>query len=260
MTENTFIDVHAHLQDKRFRGDVETCIQNALDAKVTRIINAGSSLLDSKKVFELAQAHDPCYGVVGVHPHDAKNFKNEHMDSFKEMVKNPKILGIGEIGLDFYYDFSDRDVQIDVFKKLWTLAAELNVPAVIHVRKAYEAFFDSIKGLPQPPKVLLHCYSGSLETAKIACKLGFSFSIGGVLTFKNARKSVEVFQWLPMNRIHLETDCPYLAPQGKRGKRNEPAYVTIIAEFLANIRNIELSTLSNELNKNAKDFFGDKLI
>lgn len=260
MSQSTFIDVHAHLQDKRFAGEVEQCVENAVMAGVTRIINAGSSMADSRKVLELAKAYEPCYGVVGVHPHDAKTFKDADVAELKEMVKHPKILGIGEIGLDFHYDFSERDVQIEVFKKLWTLAAELGVPAVIHVREAYEAFFNAIKGLPQPEKVLLHCYSGSLETAKIAYNLGFSFSIGGVLTFKNSKKAVEVFSWLPQDRIHLETDCPYLAPQGKRGKRNEPAYVMLVAEFLANLRGISMEKLSEQLNANAKSFFGDKLI
>jgi TatD DNase family protein len=260
MSQISFIDVHAHLQDKRFVGEVEQCIENAVNAGVTRIINAGSSMADSRKVLELAEAHEACYGVVGIHPHDAKGFKDGDVETLKEMLRHPKILGIGEIGLDFHYDFSEREVQVEVFKRLWALAAELGVPAVIHVREAYEAFFAAIKGLPQPPKVLLHCYSGSLETAKIAYNLGFSFSIGGVLTFNNSKKAVEVFSWLSPDRIHLETDCPYLAPQGKRGKRNEPAYVTMVAEFLAKQRGVSLEHLAAQLTTNAKNFFGEKLV
>lgn len=259
MNPLSFIDVHSHLQDEKFVNDIDTCVENAKNAGVNRIINAASNIEESVQIQKIAEKYDECYAMAGIHPHNASEFDQTGISTLKQLLNKPKVLGIGEIGLDFHYDFSERDVQIEVFKKLWALGAELKLPVVVHIREAYKAFFDSIENMPAPPKVLLHCFSGSLETAKQAEKLGYNFSIGGVLTFPNSKKTAEVFSYLPLERIHLETDCPYLSPQGKRGKRNEPANLPIIAEYLAKLRGISLEELAQKLSGNAKAFFGDKL-
>ena len=169
------------------------------------------------------------------------------------------MLGIGEIGLDYFYDFAPKELQIEVFQKQWKLAASLDVPVELHIRDAYEDFFPAISNLPAPTKKLLHCFSGDLEIAKKALDLGFEFSIGGVLTFPKSEVTREVFRYIPVEKIHLETDCPYLAPQGKRGKRNEPANVSITIETLAKVKNLSVDELSEILIDNAHRFFGKKL-
>ena len=252
------IDVHAHLQDEKFSEDRAETIKRATLAGVKRIVNAGTSVEDSKRAVEIAEAFPGCLALVGIHPHDASTFNESALAALENMASHPGVVGIGEIGLDFHYDFSPRDVQIDVFKRLWKLASDLSLPAVIHVREAYDAFFSAISGNLRPDKVMLHCFSGDLEIARTAIDMGFHFSIGGALTFPKSDLTREVFSLLPGERIHIETDCPYLAPQPKRGKRNEPAYLPHTLEYLAKIRHTSSSLLAESLKQNAISFFGSK--
>ena len=258
MSDLRLIDVHAHLQDEKFADDLPDVVRRAGNAGVTRIVNAGTTVADSRRAVEIAAQYPGCLALIGIHPHEASSFDADSINELKAMAGEPAVLGIGEIGIDFHYDFSPRDVQIKVFKELWRLAAELQMPAVIHVREAYDAFFEAIAGLPAPTGVLLHCFSGDLDIARRAVDMGFHFSIGGALTFPKSDLTREVFGFLPADRIHLETDCPYLAPQFKRGKRNEPAYLTATIEQLAKVRRLSTAAMAEILNRNAIELFGTK--
>lgn len=258
MSDLRLIDVHAHLQDEKFAEDLPEVIKRAKNAGVTRIVNAGTTVADSRRAVEIAAKYPGCLALIGIHPHEASSFNVDSVTELRSLASEPGVLGIGEIGIDFHYDFSPRDVQIKVFKELWQLAAALQMPAVIHVREAYDAFFEAITGLPAPAKVLLHCFSGDLDIARRAVDMGFHFSIGGALTFPKSELTREVFGFLPANRIHLETDCPYLAPQFKRGKRNEPAYLTSTLEQMAKVRRLSTPAMAEIINQNAIELFGTK--
>lgn len=252
------IDTHAHLQDDKFKDDLEQIINAAHVAGVKKIINAGTCILSSKASYEIARKHSGCYCLAGFHPHDSKNFKNSDLNSIKDLLKKPETLGIGEIGLDYHYDFSDRKTQREVFTQMWSLAAELKCPAVIHVREAFDDFFDIVRCLPEPPKVLMHCFSGDIEISKKALDKGYHFSVGGPLTFKRSEVVVDVFSYIPLSHIHLESDCPYLAPVPFRGKRNEPSLIRYSFSKLAQIKKIKPEELKKVLMQNACNFF-DKL-
>lgn len=259
MSKPLFTDVHAHLQDEKFAGELDDIVFRAYQAGVYRIINSTSNLNEAEKVIKIAERHEGCYAMVGIHPEDDELYSSETLSIIEEYLQHPKVLGIGEIGLDYHYDGINKNRQIKVFQEQLNFAGENQIPVEIHVRDAYSDFFEVISEVKLPDKKLLHCFSGSKEIAKRALDIGFDFSIGGVLTFANAKKAVEVFSYVPLESIHLETDCPYLAPQGKRGQRNEPAYVPIVAEFLAKLRGLTIEQLSEVLAKNAYEFFGKKL-
>ncbi len=259
MSSIILIDVHAHLEDEKFSEDVRETIERASNAGVKRIINAGCSISECEAIIKLSEEYPECYSIVGVHPHNAKEFVEGDLERLTDFTKHNKVLGIGEIGLDYFYDFAPKNLQIEVFQKQWELAAKLNLPVELHIRDAYDDFFPSIKGLLQPPKVMLHCFSGDLDIARKALDLGFEFSIGGVLTFNKSELTRQIFKFIPDDRIHLETDCPYLAPQGKRGKINEPAFVSITIETLAKVKECSVEHISEIIFQNAKKFFGEKL-
>ncbi len=259
MNSAYLIDVHAHLEDEKFDNDVRETIERASAAGIKKIINAGCSINECQKIFEIVKKNPECYCIVGVHPHNAKEFRDSDLDLLTDFVKSDKCLGIGEIGLDYFYDFAPKDLQVEVFQKQWELASKLEQPVELHIRDAYDDFFPAIKGLKQPKKVMLHCFSGDLDIARKALDLGFEFSIGGVLTFKKSELTRNIFKFIPEDRIHLETDCPYLSPEGKRGKRNEPANVSITVEYLAKVKNCSVEHITEVLYNNAKNFFGPKL-
>lgn len=259
MNDSFLVDVHAHLQDEKLFEECDELVSRACEAGVKRIINAGTCIETSKQAIEIAKKHPTCSALVGVHPHDASGADAETTNRLRELAKLPEVVGIGEIGLDFHYNFSPPEIQIAVFRNLWQLAAKLQMPAVIHVREAFDDFFKAIKGLPTPAKVMLHCFSGDLEIARRAADMGYHFSIGGVLTFPKSDMTRAVFKFLPDEVIHLETDCPYLAPQSRRGKRNEPSWLPITFEYMANIRGKSSSEMSRILYRNAVSFFGSRL-
>lgn len=260
MPDLFLIDVHAHLQDEKFSNEVDTIIADAAKAGVKRIINAGTCVETSAQALAIAQKHRGCKALVGIHPHDASKFDDQTIAVLKKMASAPETLGIGEIGLDYHYNFSPPETQIRVFRTLWQLAVELQMPAIIHVREAFDDFFAAIAEMPAPPKVLLHCFSGDLDIARRAADMGFHFSIGGALTFPKSDMTREVFKHLPENLIHLETDCPYLAPQPRRGKRCEPAFIPMTLEYLAKIRQKPVEQMAETLKKNAVAFFGPALL
>lgn len=252
-----FIDSHSHLDDERFDQDRDILIKSLKDNKVDIAINIGADLQTSINSVELANKYDNIYAVVGVHPHSASEVSEETLDIFRDMSKNDRVIAIGEIGLDFYYDNSPRDLQRKWFKEQLKLAKELNLPVVIHSRDASQETFDTIKEAQDGSlRGVMHCYSGSVEMAKEYIKLGFYISIAGPVTFKNARVVREVAEAVPLDRLLIETDCPYLTPEPYRGKRNEPMYVRYVAEKIAEIKNISVEELASATSANTKELFG----
>lgn len=253
------IDSHAHLNDPRFAKDLPEVVSRAKQAGVDTIINVGYDLSSSLSAVKLAERYQGLWAVVGVHPHDAKSWTTELRDSLKELAQHEKVLAIGETGLDYHYDNSPRDEQRYVFREQLKLAEELNLPVVIHSREATQ---DTLEILEEYPNLscLLHCYSGSLETAKIYEKMGHYVSFGGPITFRNAHKLRKVVAGIPLERIMLETDCPYLTPHPHRGKRNEPAHLVLVAEKLAEIHDCSLEDIVQQTVRNTREFFriGDK--
>lgn len=253
------IDSHAHLDDSRFQEDREYLINSLNKNGIELVINIGADLQTSINSVELANKYENIYAVIGVHPHSAREVTEQTLKQLKNMSKNNKVVAIGEIGLDFYYDNSPRDIQRKWFKEQLKLAKELNLPVVIHSRDAAQETFDTIKEA-QDGKLrgVLHCYSSSVEMAIEYIKLGFYISLGGPVTFKNARVAREVAKEVPLDRLLIETDCPYLTPEPYRGKRNEPMYVKYVAEKIAEIKGITFEELSKATNRNTKELFGIK--
>lgn len=253
-----FIDSHAHLDDERFDEDRENLINNLKDNKIDLVFNIGADIESSKASVKLANKYDNIYAVVGVHPHDAKDVDEDYLDTLRELSKEEKVVAIGEIGLDFYYDNSPRDTQREVFKEQLDLAKELDLPVVIHTRDAAQETFDILKEAAQDGKLraILHCYSGSVEMAMEYVKLGFYISLGGPVTFKKSKVSKEVAKAVPLDKLLIETDSPYLTPEPYRGKRNEPKYVRLTAEMIAELRGISIEEVAEATSRNAMEFFG----
>ena len=251
-----FIDSHAHLDDERFDEDRDEVIAFLYENDVQIVLNPGSDLNSSKKALALAEKFPFIYAAVGFHPHDSKYMKEEYLDIFKEMAGNKKVIAIGEIGLDYYYDNSDRDVQRKWFREQIRLAKELDLPYIVHNRDAHEdvlrimkeEHYDGARGI-------LHCYSGSAELSREFIKLGFYISLGGPVTFKNARVPKLVAKEVPFDKLLIETDSPYLTPEPYRGKRNEPKYVKYVAEEIAKIRNVSLDEVAEKTGENFKRLF-----
>lgn len=250
----SLIDSHAHLNDPRFASDVAEVISRANEAGVAGIINVGYDLRSSREAIRLAEDFGGLWAVVGLHPHDAKHWTDEVRSSLKELAKHPKVLAIGEAGLDYHYDNSPRDQQRHAFREQLRLAQEVNLPLVIHSREATQDTVEILREFPEVP-CLLHCYSGSLETAKIYGEMGHYFSFGGPITFKNAIKLRKVVAAIPLERILLETDCPYLTPHPHRGKRNEPAHLVLVAEKLAEIHGCTVEEVMHQTVENTRQFF-----
>ena len=252
------IDSHAHLDDGRFDPDRETLIGSLKDNGIEMVINVGADLKSSRAAVELAKKHENIYAVVGVHPHSAKDLEGGDLNEVRDLLKEDKVVAIGEIGLDFYYDNSPRDIQRKWFKAQIELAKELDLPIVIHTRDAAQETFDILKEAAQDGKLrcLLHCYSGSAEMAEEYLKLGFFISLGGPVTFKNARVSREVAKVVPLDRLLIETDSPYLTPEPYRGKRNEPMYVKYVAERIAKEKGVTFEEVAQATSDNVYRFFG----
>lgn len=249
-----FVDTHAHLTDQQFAEDFNEVLTRAKDARVDCIVNVGYDLLSSQKTVELVRAYPQIYGVVGIHPDEAKEVGSETYQILRELAGEKKVVAIGEIGLDYYWDNSPRDVQQEVFRQQIRLAKEVDLPIVVHDRDAHG---DVLKILQEekPEKGIMHCFSGSKEMALECIKLGLYISFAGPLTFKNAKKTVEAAQDIPLEKILIETDCPYLTPHPFRGKRNEPSRVVLVAQKLAEIKNMPLEQIAEITTHNAKNIF-----
>lgn len=252
-----YFDTHAHLDDKQFSQDQDKVILRAKEAGLQYIVNVGYNVPSAKRTLELISKYDFIYGAVGMHPHDAKDLDGESLQVLKKIALEPKIVAIGEIGLDYYWNHSPHDVQQRVFRRMIDFARELKKPIIIHDRDAHEDVFRIIKeeGASEVGGIF-HCYSGSWPMAKEAVELGFYISIAGPVTFHNAKKTIEVVKEIPLDKLLIETDSPYLAPVPYRGKRNESAYVVKVAEMIAEIKGVPLLEVAKTTLENGKKVFG----
>ena len=250
------IDSHAHLDDTRFDKDRDELIKSLKDVGVDLVINPGADLQSSIKSVSLSEQYDNIYAAVGIHPHEAKEMDESTLEVLKSFANREKVVAIGEIGLDYYYDNSPRDIQKQKFIEQLDLAKEVNLPVIIHSRDAAGDTFDILKSAQDGSlEGVLHCYSGSVEMALEYIKLGFYISIAGPVTFKNARIVKEVAKTVPMDRLLIETDSPYLTPEPYRGKRNEPVYVRQIAGTIAELRGISFEEVATKTAENTKKLF-----
>ncbi|NLV59146.1 MAG: TatD family hydrolase [Clostridiales bacterium] len=249
-------DSHCHLEDARFGDDLAAVLERMVSHGVTRCLLAGSDMDTSSRIAALTCEIDTCYGAVGVHPHEARFFQDEDLNQFKEWLTLPRVMAIGEIGLDYYYDHSPRDVQRKVFEKQLHFAFTQGVAAIFHVRDAHGDMLSILKShMGALPKGVLHCYSGSVESARLYLDMGFYLSFAGPVTFKNARNLAEVAAFCPMDRLLVETDSPYLAPEPMRGKRNEPSFVRFVAQKVAQIKGVPVDDLCRAAWNNTCDLF-----
>lgn len=250
-----YFESHAHYDDKRYDSDRDELLNSLKDSGVEFVINSGASMHSSKKGIELSKKYDFMYCAVGVHPHDTNKIKTNDMNILQEYTKEKKVVAIGEIGLDFYYDHSERDVQEYWFKKQLDLARDTNLPVIIHSRDADALCFDIIKEADLPKKGVIHCFSGSKELALEYVKLGYYIGVGGVVTFNTARKLLETVDTIGLENILIETDCPYLTPAPNRGKRNDSTNLKYIVDKIAQIKNITPEHVSNSTKENAIKLF-----
>ena len=255
----TLVDTHCHLDDAKFDEDREQTIERALAAGVTRLvaIGTGNGPPDLDAAVRLADRYLFIYATVGVHPHDASKASEETFDRLRDLAAHPKVLAIGEIGLDYHYDFSPRDVQRSVFERQLAIAADARKPVVIHTREAWEDTLALVPALPHGG--IMHCFTGDAAQARQALDLGFHLAFGGVLTFPKAESLREAARIAPDDRVLVETDCPYLAPIPHRGKRNEPAFVVEIARRLADIRKVSLERIAQITTQNFENLIGPRM-
>ena len=248
-------DTHAHMDDHAFDADRELLLANYPQQGIGLVMNPGCSLESSRNVCALTRQYDYLYGAVGSHPDAADEVNEAVLEEYRMLCKqNEKIRAIGEIGLDYHYEDIPREIQLKAFRMQMQLAKELNLPAIVHEREAHE---DGMKVLEEFPEVtgVFHCYSGSAEMAKILIKKGWYIGFTGVLTFKNARKAIEVASSIPLDRIVLETDCPYMSPEPFRGKRNDPGKLYRMAEKLAEIRGLSEEEIHAITMENGKKLY-----
>ncbi|MCQ6268492.1 TatD family hydrolase [Fictibacillus sp. WQ 8-8] len=250
-------DTHAHLNAIQFEEDLEEVIQRALDEGISHIVVVGFDRPTIKGAIKLADTYDFIYAAVGWHPVDAVDMTPEDLQWIEELAAHPKVVALGEMGLDYHWDKSPEDVQKDVFRQQIQLAKKVKLPIIIHNRDATQDVVDILKSEgAEEVGGIMHCYSGSLEVAKQCLDMNFYISFGGPVTFKNAKKPKEVAKEIPINRLLIETDCPYLSPHPLRGKRNEPSYVKYVAEAIAELREMPLEDLVKKTSDNARQLFG----
>ncbi|MGE4282557.1 MAG: TatD family hydrolase [Clostridia bacterium] len=251
-----FFDSHAHYDDERFNEDRASVLRQMKDAKVDWILNAGADVASSQRSVQLTQDYDFIYASVGVHPHDTGEMDEKEIRSLEDLAGNDKVVAIGEIGLDYYYDHSPREIQKYWFRRQMQLAKRLRLPVIIHNRDAHADTMEIITSEDiSSLGGVLHCFSGSWEMAKRLIEMGVYISFAGPVTFKNAIKSVEVVKNMPMDKILIETDSPYLTPVPYRGKRNDSTYIKYIAEHIANIRGITVEEVAERTMDNTKRLF-----
>ncbi|ROR31953.1 TatD DNase family protein [Mobilisporobacter senegalensis] len=249
-------ETHAHYDDEQFDEDREELLLSLRDNGIEYVVNIGSSIETSKNTLELTKKYSHVYGAVGVHPNETEELNQSSFDLLKKMTQEPKIAAIGEIGLDYYWKEPEPVIQKEWFDRQMSLAKEVKLPIVIHSRDAAKDTIDMMNGAgARDIGGVIHCYSYSLETAKIFLNMGFYLGIGGVVTFNNAKKLKEVVDYAPLDRLLLETDCPYLAPVPFRGKRNSSLYIPHIASEIAKIKNIDYNEVIRVTMENAKSMY-----
>lgn len=250
-----FIDSHAHLEMKEFDADRREVIERAGLAGVECIVTVGTNLSLSRKALSLARQYQNIYATVGVHPHDVSRAGDKIFDDLKALAQDPKVVAYGEIGLDYFRNISPREKQVEMFGRQLELAAELNLPVVIHDRDAHEQTLRMVRS-SGIRKGVFHCFSGDWLMAKQCIDLGFYISVPGVVTFDKSQKLHDVVRQVPLDRLLLETDCPYLTPVPHRGKRNEPAFVVHTAQKVAELRGLNLEDVARAATQNTRRLFG----
>lgn len=246
-------DSHAHYNDEQFDIDRDAMLASLSEAGIVGIINCGTDAKTSLDSIHLAEKYPFIYAACGIHPEEADGICDDDYSSIRELLNHKKCVAVGEIGLDYHYDFVPRNQQIEVFEKQIQIAIEYDLPVIVHDREAHG---DTMKLLRKyKPKGVLHCFTGSVETAKEVVSLGMYIGIGGAVTFKNARVPVEVAEYLPTDRLLLETDCPYMSPVPMRGKRNNSSYIQYTAEKIAEIKGLEAQYIADISNENARRLF-----
>lgn len=252
------IDVHAHLNDEKLIKNLDDIIKNAKLKQVEKIICVGFDLNSSQNAIKIAEKYENVFACIGVHPSDAESFNAETKKFLLENADNKKVIAIGEIGLDYHYEPYDKILQKQIFEEQIKIADKAGLPIQIHSRDATKDTLDILKSNKQYLNNggIVHCFSGSYETLMEIQKLGLKISVGGVITFKNAKSTIELIEKMPLEMLMLETDCPYLSPAPHRGEINEPQNVYFIAQKIADIRDISLENLSKITSKNTSDVFG----
>jgi len=243
-------DTHAHYTDQRFADDQAKLLRSLPGRGVARVLTCGSSLPDSRAALALAREYAYIYAACGVHPHEA----TQELDELRVLLRDEKCVALGEIGLDYHYDFSPRGVQRECFTRQLELAREFNLPVIVHDREAHE---DTLKLLQEyKPRGVVHCFSGSLEFAREILSLGLYIGLGGAVTFKNARRPAEVAAQIPLDRLLLETDAPYMTPEPHRGQRCDSTHIAYTAEKIASLRGMDPQELIDICHENGKALFG----
>lgn len=252
MYQNIF-DTHAHYDDERFDEDRDELLLSLPSLGVINVINCGCDLASSCKAIEFSEKYEYFYSALGIHPSNINENSYTELAEIKKLYSNGKCVAVGEIGLEYHYDFVPKDLQLDIFEKQLYLANELNLPVIVHDRDAHEDTMNLLK--KYKPKGVVHCFSGSVEMAKEVLKLGMYIGLGGAVTFKNARKPLEVAEIVPDDRLLFETDCPYMTPVPFRGKRNSSDLIAYTAEKIAEIKNTDPQKLIDTTTKNARNLF-----
>ncbi len=255
MYTNIF-DSHAHYNDKAFNDDRNFLLDSLKESGICGVVNCGADLKSSETSLLLSERYNYIYFAAGIHPEEVVDLPEDYLSKIKAMAQHKKCVAIGEIGLDYYWTKETKELQKKVFIEQIKLAKKLNLPIIVHSRDAHEDTLNILK--KYKPTGVLHCFSGSVETAKEILNLGMYIGFGGALTFKNAKKAVEVAEMLPLDRLLLETDCPYMAPVPHRGKRNDSSLIPFVAEKISEIKEINPQEIINKATENTKLLFNIK--
>ena len=251
---NNIFDSHAHYDDESFIEDRDLILESMSSQGVSGIVNCATDIASCKKCAGMADKYENIYFAAGIHPHEAEAVEADYLKKLEAWAQHGKCVAIGEIGLDYHYDLSPREKQQEVFEAQLILAKKLNLPVIIHDREAHEDTMSLLK--KYTPRGIIHCFSGSVEMAKEIVKLGMYIGLGGAVTFKNAKKPVEVAKYVPLEMLVLETDCPYMTPVPFRGKRNDSSLISYTADFIAQLKEIPTQELIDITTENSKRIFG----
>ena len=253
-------DSHAHYNDEKFEEDREEILKEIYRSGVTKLVNAGYSLESSKSTIQIANSHDFIYSTVGISPNDIADYKKEDLKEIKNLAKSPKVVAIGEIGLDYYWNKENKDLQKEVFISQIEIANKLNLPIVIHTREAVYDTLEILKNNNCNKKGIFHCCPFNVDLVREGLKLGFYISFAGPTTFKNSKNAPEIIKMVPLDKMLIETDSPYLSPEPFRGKRNDSRNVKYIAQKIAEVKQIPLEEVAKATYNNAEKIFGNKAI
>jgi TatD DNase family protein len=248
-------DTHAHLDAPEYEADLEAVLQRAKSAGVAEIVTVGTDIESTKRAIEIAQAHEGIYASVGFHPHESERFGKDEEETMRRLCSAPKVVAVGEMGLDYYRDHAPREVQRNAFVRQLQIAVDAGLPIILHNRQATEDCLSVLKQFEGRLRGVAHCFSGDETAARRFLKMGFYISLAGPVTFPNAANLGRIAKLLPGDRLLVETDCPWLAPQPVRGKRNEPAFVRYTVQALAGIRGMSTEELGELTTRNARDAF-----